>query len=366
MSLFLIIVCVIIVISFSIQVFYYLGLFPNALKNENIITIPENEQEPLSIIIAAKNEAQNLKNNLNKIFSQECRKFEVIVVLDQCTDNSLEVLKSINKENLKIFKTTYPQTGKKQALSLGISNASYQKLVFIDADSYPISKFWLKNIANKFSKSKKIVLGLGMFETEPSLLNNFIRYDSQIIALQYISSALKLKPYMGVGRNLAYTKAIWKQNSGFNKHINIASGDDDLFIIEVATKENTAVSTNYQSITLSKSKSNYKSFLQQKIRHVSTSKKYNFSEKIISSAEIISRALFFISSIIFLSYNFHFSILIIFLFRLLFIVIIIKTFSKKINNNISVFHIILFDTFATIFYLQLLLTKALKTNKNKW
>ncbi len=45
---------------------------------------------------------------------------------------------------------------------------------------------------------------------------------------------------MGVGRNLAYKKSEFFKTKGFIKHIQVKSGDDDLFIQEAASKSNTA------------------------------------------------------------------------------------------------------------------------------
>ena len=369
MSIFLIIIFIVFCISTSVQLFYYLYLFPSVIFKKENLSASTND-EPVSIIIAAKNETENLEKNLPKILNQNFNEFEVIVVLDQCTDNSLEILEKFQAENknLKILKTQTPNIGKKHALSLGIENAKHEKLVFIDADCYPAHNNWLRHICSKFSTNKKIVLGLGMFEPENNLLNSFIRYDAQLIALTYMSSAKKLKPYMGVGRNLAYSKKLWIENSGFESHLDIASGDDDLFIIEVATKKNTAICTHHESISLSKTKETYKAFVKQKTRHLSTSKKYNLYEKVISGSELISRFLFLTSAIILLSNNAFLLITsVCLILRILIISVILKKFSLKIKNKLPVFYIIIFDNFALIIYLQVLIKKTFfKAKKNQW
>ncbi|HQB22106.1 MAG TPA: hypothetical protein PLW23_06980, partial [Bacteroidales bacterium] len=158
------------------------------------------------------------------------------------------------------------------------------------------------------------------------------------------------------------------ENSGFESHLDIASGDDDLFIIEVATKQNTEICTHHESISLSKTKETYKAFVKQKTRHLSTSKKYNLYEKLISSSEIISRFLFLTSSIILLSNNAFLLITSIFLtLRILIITFILKKFSLKIKNKLLIFYIIIFDNFALIFYLQVLIKKTFfKAENNQW
>ncbi|HQB22107.1 MAG TPA: glycosyltransferase, partial [Bacteroidales bacterium] len=116
MSIFLIITFIVFCISTSVQLFYYLYLFPSIIFKPEKQSISTND-EPVSIIIAAKNEAENLEKNLPKILNQNFNEFEIIIVLDQCTDNSLEILEKFQAENknLKILKTQTPNIGKKHA-----------------------------------------------------------------------------------------------------------------------------------------------------------------------------------------------------------------------------------------------------------
>ena len=86
---------------------------------------------------------------------------------------------------------------------------------------------------------------------------------------------------MGVGRNLAYKKSLFFNNKGFASHIHIPSGDDDLFIREVATSKNVAIAVNRSSQTLSEAKTTWSSWFRQKTRHLSTSGYYTFSHKFL-------------------------------------------------------------------------------------
>ena len=88
-----------------------------------------------------------------------------------------------------------------------------------------------------FTEKTEIILGYGGYKREKQLLNNLIRFDTFFIALQYLTFALAKKPYMGVGRNLAYRKSLFFKHKGFAKHNHIVSGDDDLFINQAATKQ---------------------------------------------------------------------------------------------------------------------------------
>ena len=98
--------------------------------------------------------------------------------------------------------------GKKLALTIGLKAASYDHVLLSDADCYPVSDQWLKRMSSNFSGDHKIVLGYGGYERKKGLLNTIIRYETTFTAIQYLSYAIKGRPYMGVGRNLAYEKAL--------------------------------------------------------------------------------------------------------------------------------------------------------------
>ena len=102
-----------------------------------------------------------------------------------------------------------------------------------------------------FSNGVEVALGYGAYQKKPGLLNKIIRFETFHTALQYFGYALAGKPYMGVGRNLAYRKTLFFKNKGFSSINHIPSGDDDLFISKVAKKGNTAIMIDQAAHTIS-------------------------------------------------------------------------------------------------------------------
>ena len=101
--------------------------------------------KPISVIICAKNELQNLRSHLLKILEQNYPEFEVIVVNDQSNDGSAIFLKELDKEYKHLVLVTIEKhinnhMGKKFALTLGIKTAKYEHLLLTDADCSPNSK----------------------------------------------------------------------------------------------------------------------------------------------------------------------------------------------------------------------------------
>ncbi len=287
---------------------YFLRYYPiGALKTHHLEKT--DLEEPISLIICAKNEDENLTEFLPKVLTQDYPNFEVIVVNDCSYDNTETVIDEFIKifPNLKkvtIQEDPYYKHGKKFAVLVGIKAASYENLLFTDADCYPASSNWLREMASGFSVRKEIVLGYGAYEKMPGFLNKLIRFDTFIIATQYLSAAVRKRPYMGVGRNLAYKKSLFYKNKGFSRHYHINSGDDDLFVNEAAGRENVNICVSKDAITYSKPKTSFKAWKLQKARHLTTSPFYKAATKTAIAWNYFTQYFFVLSLIpLFLSVN---------------------------------------------------------------
>ena len=257
---------------------------------------------PVSVVVCGYNEAENLKRLLPLLLNQEYARFEIVVVNDQSTDNTKFVFKEWDwHPKLKVVtidEHVKKGFGKKFALTLGIKAAQYDHLLLTDADCYPKDKQWISSMVQYFCHRKEIVLGYGGYEKHSGLLNKLVRFDTFQVALQYLSYALIGQSYMGVGRNLAYKKSLFFDNKGFASHIHIPSGDDDLFIREVATSKNVAIAVHCSSQTLSEPKTTWSAWVRQKTRHLSTSGHYTFSHKFFLGFWVFSQALFWTLGIV--------------------------------------------------------------------
>ena len=282
-------------IVFSLSLFfYYFGIFRLLLSYKEKKTQTKNI--PVSVIICAKDEAGNLKKFLPEIYKQDYPEFEVVLIDDRSIDDTYDVMQEFEERypgKTRLVKVNVNDDerlrgNKKYALTLGIKAAKYEHLLFTDADCRPASKYWIKRMAEKFSQQKQLVLGYGKYRYSKGFLNKLIRYETVQTALQYFSYALKGMPYMGVGRNLAYTKDLFMKNNGFYTHLDVLSGDDDLFVNETATADNTAICLHPDSFTISNPKQRYKSYILQKRRHTGTAKYYKSKHKLLLSWYFIS------------------------------------------------------------------------------
>ncbi len=267
-------------------VFHYIicvlpvGIF----KSNHIEQSNSHQPEPVSVIICARNEDDNLTEFLPKILTQNYPNFEVIVVNDCSYDNTENVIDEFakifpNLKKINIKEDGYYKHGKKFAMLVGIKGATYNNLVFIDGDCFPANDMWLQEMSSGFVNKREIVLGYGAYQKEDTFINKLIRFDTFLIATNYLSAALKGQAYMGVGRNLAYTKELFYKQKGFANHYHIDSGDDDLFVNQAANEVNTNVAISHNSITYSVPKKTFTDWKRQKNRHLTTAPFYNAATK---------------------------------------------------------------------------------------
>ncbi len=267
-----------------VQLYYILFIFQK-LAFLNHQRKPASNEIPISVIIAARNESHNLQENLRFILEQDYSNFEVIVVNNNSTDDSYQVLSALKKgyNHLEIIEFNNPEhvrQGKKLPLTLGIKAAKNEHLLLTDADCKPKSNQWIKKMARGF-KEKEIILGYGPYIKTSGLLNSIIRFDTAWIGMNYFSFALNGFAYMGVGRNLAYTKRAYQAVDGYKSHHMLASGDDDLFIQEASKKSSLGIEIDADTHCFSPSKNTWSEWIHQKSRHFTTTPKYSFIKKLL-------------------------------------------------------------------------------------
>jgi len=355
---------------FLIQLIYYLGIYSRIifLKKTKI----KIKSLPVSIIICTKNKAASLEKNLPSILTQNYPKYEVIVVNDCSIDNSEEILSKFKQKyshlrTTSIIKDEKFSHGKKLALTIGIKAAKNEWLLLTDADCFAESKNWLSIMQKNFTEKTTFVLGYGGYMYKKGILNNFIRFDTLFIAMQYFSFALAGFPYMGVGRNLAYRKSVFFQNRGFASYSHLDSGDDDLFVNKIATKNNTKIELDAQSHTRSEPKTTLNEWIYQKRRHLTTGKYYNFKTKFLLGGEVVSRILFYILFILLTINNpFIEYILGAFILRLLIQLTIFKIAMNRLNEKYLLLSSLMFDIILPFFNLHLIILNFTTSKRTKW
>jgi len=281
------------------QLYYILFVYGKLARFRVASLRGPDRQPPLSVIICARNEEKNLKAFLPVVLEQDYPDFEVIVVNDCSQDSTFQVLNGfvpVYGDRLKIIdigEQVRLKHVKKFALTLGIKAARFGHLVFTDADCRPASPNWLAEMAGAFAEGTEIVLGYSPYFKGKGLLNRLIRFETAHTAMSYLSYALRKNAYMGVGRNLAYTKSLFSKGKGFARHMHITSGDDDLFVNQNAAQTNVAVAIHPDAHVHSEPKTTWKSYYGQKGRHAGASVLYKGRHKRMLAAQLLSALLFY-------------------------------------------------------------------------
>ena len=297
------------VATIAIQFVYYIVVFGKfsfvKAKKNNLKKIP------VSVVVCAKNEEENVAKFIPLLAQQDYPDFEIILIDDASSDGTLDIFEAFEQQysNVKLVKVANNEAfwgNKKFALTLGIKAATKEYLLFTDADCYPTSTKWIAEMSSHFTMQKTIVLGYGTYEKVPkSFLNKIIRFETLLTAVQYFSWARIGKPFMGIGRNMAYKKEEFFNVNGFIDHMKVLSGDDDLFINQAANRKNTTVCYTEDSCTYSEPKIAYSEWFSQKRRQLSTAKFYKPFDKIQLGLFFITQLLTLVLPIILLSFQFQ-------------------------------------------------------------
>ena len=355
-------------VAFILHLFFYLGVFLRLTFHKD--SQKNIDSSPVSVIICAKNERENLLEYLPLYLTQNYHQFEVVVVNDNSLDDTADVLKAFALQHKHLKIVTVPDSdrffgSKKFALTLGIKAAQYECVLLTDADCKPASAEWISHMS-KYEGDNKIILGVGNYEKQAGLLNRLIRFETFYTALQYLSFALAKFPYMGVGRNLAYHKELFFNNKGFASHQHILSGDDDLFINEVATKKNTQIVVDEACHTISQPKITFKAWIKQKKRHFLTGTHYRLKHKLMLGLLQFSQWIFFLSFVLLLIKVRPVYLFVgIFVLRYVIQLIIFKLSANKIGGKDLVWLAPFYELFFMVFN-PLLVTSNILIKQVKW
>ncbi len=331
-----------------------------------------DSKEGVSVVISAKNELENLKKLMPVLLAQQYHDFEIILVDDKSTDGTYEWAKELELKEDKLQLVRIDETpdhinNKKYAITLGIKAAKHDRILLTDADCLPASDRWISEMSGGFSKpKKKFVLGYSQYMEKKGFLNLFIRFETMHTALHYTGLALLGRPYMGVGRNLAYRRSIFLQNNGFGRFSDIVGGDDDLFVNTYAKRKNTSVILSGEGTVYSFPKTRWSDFIIQKTRHLSVGKHYRKTDKMLLGILFFARILFW--SCFFIAIMAGFKTIFVIGVFLLVMVLLLNAYLllKKQTGDPSKIWLWPVLDFIYLFYYISMGLKVLFTKKVKW
>lgn len=289
-------------IFFLFQLYFYLAVYKRPYRYEKKrkpATLPDEELPGISVIVTSKNDAEELEKNLPYILEQDYPNFEVIVVNSGSTDETDMVLKAAEQKYNGLYHTYVPAGAdevneKKLALTLGIKAAKNDVLLFTEAYCKPCSPHWIREYGHQFAQGKEVVLGYSRLQIDKKVgMRRFIQFDNLIHHLKFLSMAIAGKPFMGIGRNMAYKKDIFFEQKGFSPVLNIEGGEDDLFLNRVARDKVSGVVLSAESMTEAGIVDGFFTWRSLKSKYVYTKQFYKGTSAHLFAWETVSRYAFY-------------------------------------------------------------------------
>jgi cellulose synthase/poly-beta-1,6-N-acetylglucosamine synthase-like glycosyltransferase len=313
-----------------------------------------------------KNEEENITTLVKSISEQDYPhdNFEVIFVNDNSTDNTLNILNKIVSD-YKNFTVTDSSNkilpGKKGALTIGIEKANNPFILITDADSIP-ERQWLKSFAQEFEKGFDFVFGVVNIFQENSNANRIACFENLRTSILSFGLAGIGLPYSSGGASFGFRKESFEKIGGYKTTTETLSGDDDLLIREgIKNKMKVGVITNKQAFVHTTSPDNLNDYFKQKARHTSTSNFYLLRHKIILAIWHLMNLLLIFSPI--LSFI-NLDLLLLFFTKIIFDVIIVLLFQKKLGYKFRVLHIVYlqieYELFLIVHYLSATFKKKIE------
>ena len=269
---------------------------------------------PVSVVISSKNQINQLRENLHKFLEQDYPQFEIVVINDASVDGTDDYLEQLQKtyEYLKVVNNTFQENdrfsnGNKFALTLAIKAASYDTLLFSDADSYPSSNQWLKKMQAAFTSKKKVVLAYSKPEKNKGFLNRLIRYKYLYSGLLSFSGTLSGFPLLAQRRNLGYDRDLFFSVNGFFSHLNLSRGEAELFVEEVSNSTNVTICMDVEAITLIRGQKKWKQWVLEQRAYFHLVKQFSFISLFLLGLNFFSQLSFWLLFLILMICQFQWS-----------------------------------------------------------
>ena len=279
------------IISIALSIFYIViqTIYTEGWKALPTWTIPPDflPKTKISVLIPARNEADNIENCIDSIRKQNYPSslFEIIVIDDFSQDETAELVRNYIKNghnNIQLIQLAHHispdeiQSFKKKSIEIGIRHAKGELIVTTDADCIT-QPDWLRLIASLYqTKKPKFIAAPVNFYQEK---NSFERFQSlDFIGMMGITGAGIHTKIMSMcnGANLAYPKAIFTEMKGFQDIDKHASGDD-MMLMQKITKvypDKIKFLKNPNATTFTKTQETLTSFINQRVRWSTKSKGY--------------------------------------------------------------------------------------------
>lgn len=222
---------------------------------------PEDNSPKVSVVVYSTVEEEELTEFLNRISRQNYPDFEIIVVCDATLETTGILAEKYARMFPNVYITFIPPgshnlSRRKLALTLGIKAASGDVIITTVANAHFSSDNWLSLMTSPFIRNSAIDIVLGYSHLDYREMKSPLRRYREFVTLlsdsRWIGAAICGHPFRGDGFNLGFRREMFFNAKGYANSIHLQSGDDDLFISQIATPDNTALVVNPEAFITTK------------------------------------------------------------------------------------------------------------------
>lgn len=354
---------IILSLSLLIQLYFWLVQFDQIARSQKVQEVSHHLSglPTVALIIAAKNEAENITRNLSSWLEQDYQHLDIIVIDDHSEDETWQILQSQSDGRLTSLQSPEEAHGKKAALAYAISTTTSEWIITTDADCTPKSTSWISHLINS-RKDADMIIGYSPYQRSKGWVSILVSYESWYVAMQYISALLLGRPYMSVGRNLAFKKELFEDVGGYESHQDILSGDDDLFLQEARRRGKITSTIDPTTWVWTQTPSGLRNYLRQKKRHLTTAPRYEMRYQLVLILLFLSQLLFYLSTVV-LSFSYPW-VLLILLVRYIWISWVARRSQKFLFLPVKWWSAPMMDLCLCIFYL--VLSPSIRRSSSQW
>ena len=245
----------------------------------------------VSVVAAARNERESIAQCMVSLITQDypSELYEIIIVDDRSSDGTAEIVESFagGVSTVQLLKIKFVPKGispKKNAVAHGIRHAKGEIILQTDADCI-VPAGWISGVVGQFNPRTGAVLGIAPYLPSRGMLNSFVRHEYLWNAGLMAGSAALGMPTHASARNLAFRKRLFEDVGGYGADASLSSGDDTLFVhrIRKLSETDISVSCARETHVLTRSPQTFSAFVRQRIRHMSTGRKFRLAHLLVAT-----------------------------------------------------------------------------------
>ena len=286
----------VLLITFVVQLVFYPGKYGKIATYKQRVS---KGKPAVSVVVVLEDSMLFVEETLPLLLEQDYEEYEVVVVdygsgPEVAEELELCALRYPHLKTTRINVDTKYKRRRKLALTVGIKAARYPNIVFTESYAYPTSPKWLPLMAKGFTTGE-VVIGYAGLEPKKGLANKLMRCARLMVSVRYLSAAIRKKAYKGINSNMGFTSRLYFENKGYN-YQKFNTGDDDLFIQRIASRQNTAIVLNPQATIREHFYGGLGAWWNERRYNTHTYRHYPSGVKAGIFTELLSRTLFFASS----------------------------------------------------------------------